>query len=150
VTCDPAAVAALVERLARTAEDRVVTAAAGWAGLCTGDAVVDGQMSQITPAGRDRWWLVELQVGVVDARRWTDACTGGTQALSMATKLGGTQRRPHLWASCGLARYGAFAEGEWATAEGLLVLPILAAHTLQAGGVAPAQARPIVRALAGL
>lgn len=149
--CDLPAVDALVAAIsAARPEERLVVAAAGWGPLCPEDAVLDAQMSQITAAGKDRWWLVELQVGMVDARRWYDACPGGTQALSMATKLDPGQRRPHLWATCGLHRWGAFSEGEWGQANGLLVLPVLAAYTLHTGGIDPARAAPVVRALAGV
>lgn len=151
MACDVAAVNALAEQIARASTDRVTVAAAGWTALCEGDAVLDGQMGQITAAGTARWWLVELQVGMVDARRWVDACpSGGTQALSMATKLDPAQRRPHLWGKCDLVRFGVFTEAEWAHAPGLLLLPVLAAYTLESGGIDAAHARPVVRALAGL
>lgn len=150
--CDVAAITALAATLSR-APDPMAAAARGWTPLCAGDGALDAQLAQVAPgdgAGA-RWWLLELQTGMMDARRWYDACpAGGTQALSMATKLGPDQRRAYLWERCDLGRFGAFTADEWEHARGLLVLPVLAAHTLAQGGVKPEAARPIVRALAGI
>jgi hypothetical protein len=150
-TCDREAVDALGAAIAAaTPGGRLGVAAAGWGPLCPGDAVLDQQLAQVPAASPDGRYLVELQASLIDTRRWADACTGGTLALSMATKLGADQRRGHLWGQCGLERYAAFDEAEWTGATGLLVLPVMAAHTLVAGGVPAERARPIVRALAGL
>ncbi|MEZ4238878.1 MAG: hypothetical protein R3F59_22540 [Myxococcota bacterium] len=149
--CDAEAVKALGAALAAApAEERLAMAAAGWGPLCDGDAGLDQQMAQIPAASPDARWLVELQTSLIDARRWHDACAGGTLALSMATKLGADQRRGHLWTACALERYAAFEQAEWSGATGLVVMPVLAAHTLTAGGISAACGRPIVRALAGL
>lgn len=150
-SCDLAAVEALATSLAELEpEARVRAAAAGWSGLCPGDAVLAGQMAQIAAAPPESWWLVELQTGVVDAYGWHRACKGGGMALSMATKLDVGQRRAHLWTACALGELGAFAEGEWSAATGLVFLPILAHKALTDGWIPKEKARPIVRALAGI
>ena len=96
--CDVAAVEALTTALASAKpEERVAKAAAGWAKLCPGDAVLAGQIAQIASSRPESWWLVELQTGVVDAYGWSRACKGGSLALSMATNLDADQRRAHLW-----------------------------------------------------
>lgn len=149
--CDAAAVDALAASLAAaTPSSRLGLAAAGWPALCAGDGVLDQQLAQIPGASADGRWLVELQASMLDARRWVDACTGGTLALSMATKLHVAKRRAYVWDKCALERYGAFERDEWEDSPGLLVLPVMAAHTLSAGGIPPERARPIVRALAEL
>jgi hypothetical protein len=149
--CDGAAVDRLAAALvAAGPAERLGMAAAGWAPLCPDDAVLDQQLAQVPAASPDGRYLVELQASLIDGRRWADACTGGTLALSMATKLGANQRRGHLWAQCELERYAAFDESEWTAATGLLVLPVMVAHTLRAGGIPAERARPLVRALAGL
>lgn len=149
--CDGAAVEALTTALAAAKpEERVTVAAAGWAKVCPGDAVLAGQIAQIATARPESWWLVELQTGVVDAYGWHRACKGGGVALSMATKLDPDQRRAHLWTACALAETGAFTQQEWTSSTGLVFLPILAQKALADGFVPTEKARPIVRALAGL
>lgn len=150
MTCDPAAIDTLIAALAGHPSDGVVIAAGGWAPLCPGDGVLDAQLAQIATAKPENWWLVELQTSVLDAHLWTGACIGGSRTMSMATKLDPALRRPHLWNGCALAGLAAFDEAEWNGAKGLVVMPILAAHTLSQGGVAPEKARPILRALSGL
>jgi hypothetical protein len=150
-TCDAAAIEELSDMLAHVSpERRLALAAASWPELCTDDVVLDRQLEQIAGAKPDSYWLVELQTGMLDAMRWNKACSGGSLALSMATKLGASQRRAHLWKSCDLGRWSVMEPAEWEESAGLLVLPVLAAWTLTDGGVLPDRARPIVRALAGL
>jgi hypothetical protein len=150
-SCDLAAVEALsVSLVSVKAEERVAAAAAGWAKLCPADAVLAGQIAQIATASPESWWLVELQTGLVDAYGWSRACEGGTLALSMATKLDPSQRRPYLWKECGLDTLGVFTAAEWNEATGLLILPLVAHKALLDGFVPKEKARPIARALAGL
>lgn len=152
--CDDAAVQGLAQRVAAAAgPDRLGIVAAGWAPLCSDDAVLDGQLAQVPGLAADGRWLVELQTAMIDPRGWWTACgteTAGvaSQALSMATKLDAAQRHAHLWSKCSLGRFGSFDEAEWASARGMLLLPLLAASALHAGGIPAEHASPLVRALA--
>lgn len=146
MTCDTVAVDRLVAALAGPGDPAVI-AAAGWAPLCTGDGVLDAQLGQIATAKPENWWLVELQTSVLDAHLWASACKGGSRAMSMVTKLDPPLRRAHLWETCALHDLGAFDSQEWGAAQGMLVMPILAAWTLTEGGVPKEKSRPILRAL---
>lgn len=148
-TCDMAAIEEISHALIRMPpEQRLSAAAAAWSNLCTDDGVLDVQLEQIAHAKPESYWLIELQTSMLDALRWNKACSGGSLALSMTTKLGATQRRAYLWKTCDLQRMSTFDATEWEEGAGLLVLPVLAAWTLADGGVSIERARPIVRALA--
>lgn len=149
--CDPAAVAELSKALADApAERRVAIAGRGWGAVCTGDAVLDTQASQLQAVSPEQVQLVDLQTALMDGWDWNQVCPGGPLALSMATKLDPAAGRAHLWKTCDLRRTVAFTEAEWTSATGPIVIPLLAWRVLTEGGADPAAARPVVRALAGL
>jgi hypothetical protein len=149
-------VRSLARAVAREAPaDRLTAVASAWTPLCPGDGVLDAQLAQVATARAEDRWLIELQTSLLDPHGWWVACGTATSsesavALSMATKLDPDRRRGHLWENCALARFGTFSAPEWSRSDGLMVLSLLAASRLSAGGVPADDARPLVRALADL
>ncbi|MCB9684077.1 MAG: hypothetical protein H6738_00995 [Alphaproteobacteria bacterium] len=149
--CDLSAVAELSAAISEVpSERRLAMVGRGWGALCTGDAVLDTQTSQLQAVAPEQVQLVDLQTALMDAWDWNQVCPGGPLALSMATKLDPAAGRAHLWKACELQRTVAFTEAEWTSAKGPIVIPLLAWRVLTEGGADNAAARPVVRALAGL
>lgn len=144
--CDAAATAALARRLEQ-ATDPLAEVAAAFPGLCAGVQVLEGQLPQLVGATAEQVHLVDLQTALMDGYDWSRACTGGQLALSMATKLDPAAGRSLLWEQCGLERLAVVDRPTWLAATGPVVIPWIAWTVLADGGVPPAEARPVVRAL---
>lgn len=152
-TCDAAAVEALAAGLRRAAPvERPALLAAGWGPLCAVDAWHDvaAEVAQVGDPVRRR--LVELQLAVGRSHVLPDVCADPQAALvfSSASKLGEADGRALLFRRCLLHRLDFFTEDEFVGAPAGAWLSLFAWGELKAGGVAPAAARPLVRAVAGL
>jgi hypothetical protein len=150
--CDQAAVDALTTALAAApAAGRARLVAERWGSLCEVDAWHDVTAEVAQLGDPVRVHLVELQLAVGRAHVLPDLCEDPAPALvwSQATKMSDTQGRAFLYERCRTHRLGFYTEAEFAAAPAGW-LSLFAWGQLRAGGLTAIQARPLVRAVAGL
>ncbi len=152
-TCDRAAVEALtVELRSVPAPERPAVLASRWGALCEVDAWHDvaAEVAQVGDPVRRR--LVELQLVVGRAHLLPELCADPTASLvfSQASKMTDADGRALVFRRCLLHRDGFFGEDEFVGAPGGAWLSLFAWAELKSGGIPPAVARPVVRAVAGL
>ncbi len=152
-TCDRVKGAALAAEVAGAPRaERPQVLGRGWGAVCTVDAWHDvaaeiGQLSDPV-----RLHLVELQLAVGRAHLLPELCSDPAPSLvfSQATKMAEPAGRGLLYERCLLHRTGFYTADEFAAAPGGAWLSLFAWAELRAGGWTAAEARPLVRAVAGL